>query len=672
MGAKEQAFLEKGGAMSPRTTLKWTFFIFCGATAYQLIYFVVYNLIAQGSYLFLRLMPPENIIALLIMALIIALPTLVLADSILTSRIPLLGRYALHFILTFAAIFRLHLLPNHYHDASWLALFLISFFFLLLYILILYYIFVAIKAKEKRQREVFERKYLQNYIVEMESQYTEMRKLQHDYQNILLSSSIYLNEGDFSGFKNFYVTKIAPEAEIIAENDFSPYPLDSTNLNTQENNATSFRSVFKRIPLLFFIATTLQLLSYLAVLGIKTYYASASLEPFFPVQFAEGVARASIALLIIPVLAILLVSNKVITFLPSKIYQYLYLLLMIAATYLTFSTFWRGVIMIRFGRLDFLFPVWSLSNTLVISFIGSLSFLILGDSKITSFIPLKFRHILHFTFMAGATSVFFLFFNNTIIIEEQFLWLVVSIPISSLLIYVCFSCFFKTLSRKRERTNKEQIEWEISQVYLDKIQQQCTTMAKFKQEYESFLHSIEIYLKENNFSGLKDFYSSRIAITSGMLNKSTFAFRNLDKVRIPEIRGIILAKIMLAQSLDIPVSFEANEKIEKLPVDSLTLVRILGIILDNAIEAQEPLENKGICIAFLKYETGLHFLVENPCSENIPPLHKLWERNFSTKENHQGLGLFILLELVNALPNAILETDIVENNFIQKLILTIE
>ena len=58
------------------------------------------------------------------------------------------------------------------------------------------------------------------------------------------------------------------------------------------------------------------------------------------------------------------------------------------------------------------------------------------------------------------------------------------------------------------------------------------------------------------------------------------------------------------------------DEIDKIDMNTIELSRITGIIIDNAIEASEALEDPLIRIAFIDNEESVTFIVMNKCSDN--------------------------------------------------------
>ncbi|MCL2426593.1 MAG: GHKL domain-containing protein [Oscillospiraceae bacterium] len=204
---------------------------------------------------------------------------------------------------------------------------------------------------------------------------------------------------------------------------------------------------------------------------------------------------------------------------------------------------------------------------------------------------------------------------------------------------------------------------------MDEIEQQQTATRKFKHDYQNILLSLEGFFESNDFPGAKDYYYSQIKATSEIITKDNFTLDRLIQIKIPEIKGLLIAKLMMAQSNGINTSVEVEDIIDNISIDSVAIVRMLGIILDNAIEELRELDSGKLAITCYKINTGVIFVVENTCRSDIQALHELEQYGFSTKGNGRGLGLNNLSELVAAnASNVALQTSIVDGCFIQKIV----
>jgi len=220
--------------------------------------------------------------------------------------------------------------------------------------------------------------------------------------------------------------------------------------------------------------------------------------------------------------------------------------------------------------------------------------------------------------------------------------------------------------RLEEKIKKS--EQEALQHYTRQVEEQQGIVTKIQHDIGNILSSIEGYLENDDLPGLKTYFHSKIKVTTAAITSNNPTLARLANIKVPEIKATLAGKLLVAQSAGIDTTFEATDEIDHIPVDSVALVRMLGIILDNAIEELTELGAGYLMVACWKANNGLTFVVQNTCRADIPKLHELKVAGFSTKGEGRGLGLNNLTEIAAAYPDNIsLQTDIKDGHFIQKL-----
>ena len=97
--------------------------------------------------------------------------------------------------------------------------------------------------------------------------------------------------------------------------------------------------------------------------------------------------------------------------------------------------------------------------------------------------------------------------------------------------------------------------------------------------------------------------------------------------------------------------------------------RILGILLDNAIEAADECDEKNVYVHIRndKRHNRQLLIVENTYKDKNINTDKIYEKNYSTKPQNTGLGLWEVRQLLKRNNNLNLYTTKTERLFKQQL-----
>ncbi|MDE6923695.1 MAG: GHKL domain-containing protein, partial [Acetatifactor sp.] len=118
------------------------------------------------------------------------------------------------------------------------------------------------------------------------------------------------------------------------------------------------------------------------------------------------------------------------------------------------------------------------------------------------------------------------------------------------------------------------------------------------------------------------------------------------------VKSLLYTKAVAILNHDISFELEIAEKVPLLPIDSLTLCRILGILLDNALEASLDSAEKLLRITIVTTDTAVLFSITNSTRPLPVPVSSLLERGYSSKEGHEGIGLATAAALLDRIPQA--------------------
>lgn len=269
-------------------------------------------------------------------------------------------------------------------------------------------------------------------------------------------------------------------------------------------------------------------------------------------------------------------------------------------------------------------------------------------------------------FLAISFMVFYVYMPKSYNTEKEF-----EFQTLFYVIYVCVAAIFIILisftvirEMALQRTKKE-----INQYYKYtlQIEQINNEMRKFRHDYVNILATLSEYIREDDMDGLRTYFDQNIAHLHDDMKLNAIKINGLQNLHVREIKGLLTTKIIQSQEQNINISVEITEQIDHINMNIVELSRCIGIIMDNAIEASEFVDNPTIQIAFIKNEESILLVFMNKCSKDTPKVHKLFENHYSTKGRKHGIGLTTLKEITEKTDHVFLDTFINNQYFIQKL-----
>ncbi len=303
----------------------------------------------------------------------------------------------------------------------------------------------------------------------------------------------------------------------------------------------------------------------------------------------------------------------------------------------------------------------------LISIILAYTFKIVFKKFKQSYLSINKTYLIIITIVLVSSFIILLIYSQTPRINNASLKIYGLIFIGIIIFFITLIIIISryTLRELRYRRNMEEIETYYE--YTLQIESINNEMRKFRHDYVNILTTMSEYIRENDMDGLKTYFNDNIVPMKDNLQMNSIKINGTDNLKVRAIKGLVTTKILQAQEKNIPISIEVPELIDHIEMNTVDLSRIIGIIIDNAIEASEELEDALIRIAFINVETSVMFIVMNKCKEDMPKIHELFQDSFSTKGDNRGLGLTTLKEITDTTENVLLDTTIENGYFVQKV-----
>lgn len=230
--------------------------------------------------------------------------------------------------------------------------------------------------------------------------------------------------------------------------------------------------------------------------------------------------------------------------------------------------------------------------------------------------------------------------------------------------------FLKAYALQQEAADQFERNQQL-QDYLVNIEQQYTELRRFKHDYRNMLLSLESFAQQGNQQQFKAYYQELLAQQPMRTELQGAIIAQLNYLKNEPIRGLIIQKFLAAKQVGVTLNFEMTAPVTLPATNLLTVIRIIGILLDNAIEqaTQEPDQNVNCALI---QSTGLvEITIENQATQ-VADVQQLFQLGYTTKGTNHGTGLANVKELVAKQANLFFETQIKGQRLRQTLMVTEE
>lgn len=237
--------------------------------------------------------------------------------------------------------------------------------------------------------------------------------------------------------------------------------------------------------------------------------------------------------------------------------------------------------------------------------------------------------------------------------------LTVQASIITILVAICFH------SEREKRKQKKVIQ--NLHLYNETLLDMYDGVRGVKHEIFNFVQSLNGYIKCNDIVGVRNMTNSFYEECKEISNMERL---NPEIINHPAVYNLMINKYYKACQDNVKMNVEVNCNIQKISLDSFCLCRILGILLDNAIEAAGECKDKIVNVRFYQSPKEDIIIIENSYENTQMDFAKIFEKGYSTKvksEEH-GLGLWKLKKMLEKRDNVQLQTK-KEELFQQKVLI---
>ncbi|MBY6996255.1 GHKL domain-containing protein [Clostridium botulinum] len=239
----------------------------------------------------------------------------------------------------------------------------------------------------------------------------------------------------------------------------------------------------------------------------------------------------------------------------------------------------------------------------------------------------------------------------------------ISIIFTSIIVYYYDKSVEYRVKLRREIEEKNEIE-EYSHI----IEDMYSETRRFKHDYINMLSPLKEYINNEDIEGLSEFFYNNVIDMDKNIKWSNSNIDKLKYIKVSGLKAILSTKLIKASSMNIDINVHIVEDIDYIHMNIMDLCRIIGILMDNAIEASGECEAPKICIVVANKNDYVVIALHNNFFGDKPLIHKIYKEGFSTKGRGRGLGLYTVKNIIDIkYENVFLNTSIEGNVFIQEI-----
>lgn len=205
-----------------------------------------------------------------------------------------------------------------------------------------------------------------------------------------------------------------------------------------------------------------------------------------------------------------------------------------------------------------------------------------------------------------------------------------------------FLIFIYRWQKSTYELNRREQELQITNLYNGVFEEMIKTMRNKQHDFKNQIDAI--YSSHLKAESMEELIEIQKKYCDNVLYQNRFS-KVLSCTKNSILAGFIYTKFVEAENNGIEIQYEISYR-DSNEIVIYDLVDIVGILLDNAIEAVTSTEVSKKIVFELSDAEGVNLLVKNPVVNILnSEIQKFFERGYSTKEGERGIGLNKLMEL---------------------------
>ena len=239
------------------------------------------------------------------------------------------------------------------------------------------------------------------------------------------------------------------------------------------------------------------------------------------------------------------------------------------------------------------------------------------------------------------------------------------------IVFICLLLIFFAMNANKVQVereialNQKKFEQEYLQNYTDEIVSLYNEIRGFRHDYAGMMVSMQTAIDSKDLQEIDRIYNEVFVKANHKLRSDKYTYFDLNNLEDSALRSVIAQSIANARVHNIEYTLEVKDIISPLSMELLDLVRVMNILLNNAVEGALESYRKQMEVAVIKLESEILIIIQNSRKNRSIKPEEIFNIGYSTKGINRGIGLNNVKEILEKYDDVILETEIDDERFKQ-------
>lgn len=231
------------------------------------------------------------------------------------------------------------------------------------------------------------------------------------------------------------------------------------------------------------------------------------------------------------------------------------------------------------------------------------------------------------------------------------------------LFLIQFAAMYASGQDKIKAQEETILQQQLHMALLEELQQEIRA---FRHDFTNLFSGLTLQAQEGDLAGIQEFMKKTSVYFDEKLGSEIAQMDGLNNISEYPLRSLLTSKLANMRQQKVKAVLEVLRPVSKEhALDINDLLRVLGILLDNAAEAV-PKQDGLVRIVILQEEKELYLAIANNY-ETAPDLAALSRKGFTTKGSGHGTGLSSYRKILSRHPGCASRTYLKDGMFVQEL-----